>query len=111
MNERPTPFATRLSGRPRSSSKRRALSVAIAVSVLPKVRPADGVENRHGIVDAGVDIDDHSARAAHVEGILTRAQSSGLERASADLWHRRCHSNGSDLKRNMLAESQATARP
>ena len=73
--------------------------------------PADGVENRHGVVDARVDIDDHSARAAHVEGLLTRAQSSGLERASADLWHRRCHSNGSDLKRNMLAESQATARP
>jgi len=49
--------------------------------------PADGVENRHGVVDAGVDIDDHSARAAHVEGLLTRAQSSGVERASADRIH------------------------
>jgi len=68
--------------------------------------PADGVENRHGIVAAGVDIDDHSARAAHVEVLVTLAQSSGLERASADLWHRRCQSNGSALKRNMLAESK-----
>jgi hypothetical protein len=45
--------------------------------------------------------------AAHVEVLVTLAQSSGLESASAELWHRRCQSNGSDLKRSMLAESQA----
>ena len=33
--------------------------------------PADSVENRHGVVDAGIDIDDHSARAAHVEVLVT----------------------------------------
>src|ERR1700722_20203148 len=96
MNERPTPFATGMSGRPRSSSTRRALSRGDRGVGVAKGRgeslefygwPADGVENRHRIVDAGVDIDDHFARAAHVEGLLTLAQSSGLERASADLWH------------------------
>ena len=74
-------------------------------------RPADSVENRHGVVDARVDIDYHSARAAHVEGLLARAQASDLERPSADLRHRRCQSNGSDLKRNMLAKPQAARGP
>ena len=32
--------------------------------------PADSVENRHGVVDAGIDIDDHSARAAYIEVLV-----------------------------------------
>ena len=46
-------------------------------------RPADGVENRHGVVDARVDIDDHSARAAHFEAFVTPEPSS--DSALADL--------------------------
>ena len=49
---------------------------------------ADGIENRHGVVDAGVDIDNHSAQATHVEVIVSLAPPSGPERASADLWRR-----------------------
>ena len=61
MSDRPTPLATGMSGRLSSSSTRSVFSVAIAVSVLPKVAgerlelyawAADGVKNRHRVVDA-----------------------------------------------------------
>jgi hypothetical protein len=48
--------------------------------------PADGVENRHGVVDAGVDIDDHSARVTHVEVLASGAVQDAVWVANGQEW-------------------------